>query len=127
MRALQSRNRLLKQPDVRREVLSPYDEQLAELGARLVSSRGRFIDQAAPRFQEAFHNISKGLRGEVHYEPDVPGDKEALLAALDASFAVDARRGFTSKGPHSDDLRIEVNGLMAKRFASQGQQRMAVL
>ena len=36
-------------------------------------------------------------------------------------------RGFTSVGPHRDDIQIEINGIDAKIFASQGQQRTIVL
>ena len=33
----------------------------------------------------------------------------------------------TSAGPHTDDLEFEIKGRSARRFASQGQQRTAVL
>ncbi len=126
-KALQSRNRLLKQPRVPRCLLAPFDEQLASLGARMVTYRSDFMAQTAPRFEEAFHRTSKGLSSKIQYEPDVAGDKGEILKALDDSFATDDRRGFTSRGPHADEVNIEVNGRPAKRFASQGQQRMAVL
>ena len=33
----------------------------------------------------------------------------------------------TSVGPHRDDVDILINGICARKFASQGQQRSAVL
>lgn len=36
-------------------------------------------------------------------------------------------RGTTTIGPHRDDLQIEVAGRDARLFASQGQQRTAVI
>ena len=35
--------------------------------------------------------------------------------------------GFTSAGPHRDDLSIEIDGLSARTYGSQGQQRSIVL
>lgn len=126
-KALQSRNRLLKQPRVSRGLLAPFDDQLATLGARMVSVRSDFLSQTAPRFEEAFHRTSKGLLAAIRYEPDVAGTQEEILQALDQAFSSDERRGFTSRGPHADEVVIEVTGRPARRFASQGQQRMAVL
>ena len=35
--------------------------------------------------------------------------------------------GFTSVGPHRDDLDIKIDGLSARNYGSQGQQRSAAL
>ena len=40
---------------------------------------------------------------------------------------VDIQRGYTSVGIHRDDIIIYINHKPANRFASQGQQRTAVL
>ena len=52
---------------------------------------------------------------------------EALLAALRRRTALDVERGFTSVGPHTDDLDLALGGRPARTFASQGQQRAIVL
>jgi DNA replication and repair protein RecF len=57
----------------------------------------------------------------------VDGGKEEILAALDGSFERDRQRGYTGKGPHADDLEVTVSERPARRFGSQGQQRIAVL
>ena len=41
--------------------------------------------------------------------------------------AEDLRRGSTSVGPHRDDLKIVLDGEEARSYASQGQQRTAVV
>ena len=48
-------------------------------------------------------------------------------ARLSRTAASDARTGFTSVGPHRDDLEIEIDGISARAYGSQGQQRSAVL
>ena len=35
--------------------------------------------------------------------------------------------GYTASGPHRDDIDIDINGIDAKNFASQGQTRTAAL
>ena len=39
----------------------------------------------------------------------------------------DLRLGFTSVGPHRDDIRISINGTDARGYCSQGQARTAAL
>ena len=39
----------------------------------------------------------------------------------------DIRRGVTENGPHKDDITFLINDYPGKYFASQGQQRTAVL
>ena len=50
-----------------------------------------------------------------------------FAAALKNARSTDIRTGFTSVGPHRDDLNIEINGLSARTYGSQGQQRSIVL
>lgn len=126
-RALKNRNRLLKRSSINRRLLAPYDEQLASLGEKVVGMRRSFIERAAHRYEEALCRISRGLKGTLVYRPNIEGGKEEITATLECAFDTDMERGFTGRGPHADDLDIRVGGRMAKRFASQGQQRMAVL
>ena len=51
----------------------------------------------------------------------------ALRAALEAAQPADIAAGFTTVGPHRDDFSLCINGLPARTYGSQGQQRSAVL
>ena len=53
--------------------------------------------------------------------------RERMLAALDAVFDDELRRGITLVGPHRDEIRFSIDGRDARAFASQGQQRSLVL
>lgn len=53
--------------------------------------------------------------------------RERMLAALDAVFNDELRRGITLVGPHRDEIRFSIDGRDARAFASQGQQRSLVL
>jgi DNA replication and repair protein RecF len=51
----------------------------------------------------------------------------ALATQLDSRLPRDAERGFTSVGPHADDLEISLGSHSARQYASQGQARALVL
>jgi DNA replication and repair protein RecF len=61
----------------------------------------------------------------------IEGGEEELAARLDATLAArlerDRDRGYTSAGPHVDDLVLALDGKGARLFGSQGQQRALVL
>jgi DNA replication and repair protein RecF len=126
LRALASRNKLLKgaAPDPRS--LEAFEAQLVAHGTRIISARERFIAALAPLFAEALEEVSHEAGGGIAYAPNAR-DERALSARLEANRAEDLARGFTTAGPHADDLEFEVKGRSARRFASQGQQRTAVL
>ena len=52
---------------------------------------------------------------------------DAYRAALERARKADLGAGFTTVGPHRDDVSIAINGLPARTYGSQGQQRSAVL
>ena len=126
-RALRNRNRLLKDRPPDRRALEPFDRQLAELGARVCGHRRQLVSLLEPLFLEAFEEVSGTSRAGLAYRPSVAGDVEQLATALAGALQRDIDRGFTSLGPHADDLEVLVDDRAARRFASQGQQRAAAL
>jgi len=126
-RALRNRNRLLKDRPLDRRAIAPFDEQLGELGTRVCRARRALVERLTPLFETAFAEVSGTSTATMRYRPSHEGGAEELLAALGSSMARDAERGFTSVGPHADDLSFCVDSKEAKRFASQGQQRAVAL
>ncbi len=51
----------------------------------------------------------------------------ALYQLFGGNRDADIAAGFTTAGPHRDDLEVEIAGLPARVYGSQGQQRSAVL
>lgn len=139
-RALLQRNALLKDllrfPELR-DTLEVWDLRLAKLGAAVMKERAAYVDKIAPKVQDIYGGISRGKeRIEVEYSPAVRfstekpaiGEIEELfLKELKRTIPSDIRAGFTSIGPHRDDLEIRLNDLSARSYGSQGQQRSAVL
>jgi DNA replication and repair protein RecF len=125
-RVLLQRNALLKQVSLGEQQVSfldVWDPELARLGGELAEARRHAVGALsviAPRGHAA---LSGGEALEVEYT----GPPADLLQALQAGRRDDVRRGSTSVGPHRDDVLIRIDGREARAFASQGQQRTAVV
>ncbi|WP_164011224.1 DNA replication/repair protein RecF [Pyxidicoccus trucidator] len=138
-RALKNRNRLLRDGhSVEAAYLEAYDETLAKAGARIYARRRALMAELAPRAQATFASIGRTVDPAVYgYHPahlggDFPTADEASLAvalreSLNERLRRDLDRGFTSVGPHSDDVSVTLGGRSARAYASQGQQRALVL
>ncbi|MBQ8995879.1 MAG: DNA replication/repair protein RecF [Oscillospiraceae bacterium] len=134
-RLIQQKNTLLK--DARGiaaayDVLDIYDGQLAQCAVGLSKARRAFIGQLDVVSKEAYASISgKWEEMELGYESTIFSDGEfsadAAYQRILVSRADDIRAGFSTIGPHRDDLEIRINSDLAKTYASQGQQRTAVL
>lgn len=136
LRALRARNRLLREgaPDSLREA---FDLQLARLGARLWRRRLDLVEELTPRAAQAFREVtrleapleSRYRAASVELEPAATEAalEEVLLSALGDRLPTDRERGFTSVGPHADDLVLRLGDRTARTYASQGQQRAIVL
>lgn len=124
-RVVEQRNHLLKQiaaQEAAPATLDVWDEELLLVGARIASARSAVVtalDQAAA----AHHAAIADERLELRYQ----GPPADLAAAVTASRALDLHRGTTSVGPHRDDITVTLNGREARAYASQGQQRTAVV
>lgn len=138
-RALKNRNRLLREgPAADPAYLDAYDETLARAGARVYVRRRALMAELAPRAQATFASIGRtpdpaaygynpSHLGQDFSEADEPNLTDALLEALAARRRRDLERGFTSVGPHVDDVTVTLGGRSARAYASQGQQRALVL
>lgn len=138
-RMLNQRNTLLK--DIARkpgleDTLDIWDRQLVTYGAMLTRKRLDYMHLLSKK-ASAFHSgISMGKEQlEIRYLPTEDILSDDSLEEMQQKYAAkcarnrksDIRFGVTLAGPHRDDIEILINGKNAKSFASQGQQRSAVL
>lgn len=134
------RNALLKQvagaPPVRAtQLLEPWDDQLAAVGARVIARRAEVIAYLDELGREAHRRIT-GTPGvlavryvpSVQFEaPNVQSIARAFKARLTQNRQVELIRGVTMYGPHRDDVLFQLDGVNVATFGSQGQQRSTVL
>ena len=134
-KVLLQRNKLLKTERDRALLLAQigvWDEQLAQIASLIVKTRKSFIEKLKVPAKEALKYISSSKDDlEIEYV-GVKGTsaeeiKEELLKSLKFNLERDIELGYTSVGPHRDDIYFGLNGKDARNFASQGQQRSIVL
>jgi DNA replication and repair protein RecF len=104
-----------------RDALEPWTERVAAVGAELAAARAAAIDLLAAPFAEVAGDLGLAEAG-LRYDA-TPLTVESLESYLQR----DLERGWTTAGPHLDDVGI-VSGVRDVRlFGSQGEQRLAVL
>lgn len=127
---LDNRNKLLKSTqnkDVILETIDIWNKALASAGLKIANERKQFIREIAPYAEKANEFISNGEKLQIVYKGIDVESEEEYIKKLEKSFDKDFKLGFTSFGPHRDDIDIFLNGVEVKSFGSQGQQRTAAL
>lgn len=127
---LDNRNKLLKSTPNKEVVLETIDiwnKALAAAGLKITEERRKFIEQIAPYAEKANEFISNGEKLNICYKGIDAKSEEEYIKKLEKSFEKDYKLGYTTYGPHRDDIDIFLNGVEVKSFGSQGQQRTAAL
>ena len=124
--------------------LDVWDDQMTRIGAELVRGRLKLVERltaplgkaygevagASPSVTGAYEAAWAGGRQEegVVLDESHLDDVAALMGvAVAGSRTADLERRMTLVGPHRDDWRLCIDGLDARRFASQGEQRSLTL
>lgn len=139
-RLYEHKTRILRDQEEKPSLLDTLDEfnlRMAQTGAVLIHYRAHFIKrlrEAAPPIHLDFSGEREtlGLRYQtVKTVPDPEAPPKELLPRLIEHQESRRRAELEARqclsGPHKDDLEVEINGISAKTFASQGQTRTAAL
>lgn len=137
-RILSQRNALIKKSREKRghlEMISIWDEQLASVGTSIMMERKSFIE----KLYEVSYKLHLQITEEkekikLKYLPNIKVNSYEydkiymeFLNKLTKQLSNDIDKGYTTVGPHRDDLEITVNDIDIKIYGSQGQQRTAAL
>ncbi len=130
-RALAQRNALIagiRSSKASRATLPTWDLELARHALALREHREEVVSLLAEPF--ALRARQLGLSGEAHveYRPRSPARTvEGFVAELQQRLPRDLERGFSTHGPHRDELAILRDGRELRSYGSQGEQRLALL
>lgn len=146
-RILFQRNSFLKNYDAQkimdswqiRTFLNSWNELMAQYGAYIHFMRQKYLKEFNKQAKKIYLGISDNREDfEIKYISTVFDDEnlenddlkfitkfyeDALLNDCEEDLKV----GYTQKGIQRDDIEILINGISAKNYGSQGQQRSAVL
>lgn len=135
-RVLKQRNKLLSRYQEARSrppaaIIAPWNEELIQLGSRIIAARAEFAAEFTAFLDQAYGEIEA-----VAERPTLAYDTIGRLSdASEASIAEvyrgrlieeadnERRRGLSLVGPHRDELVFRLNGMLVRRYASQGQHR----
>lgn len=139
-KVLVQRNHLIKrirEGAAQRHELEFWDSELAKDGGYLFWSRAQHLEALQERASEAHAALGGGETLGLKYLPRLDAGTAALTSAEEASAALTAElestlsrqlgAGFTTVGPHRDDLEFTLDGEAAAAFGSRAQQRTAAL
>ena len=131
-RALGQRNAVLaKNPSLTRDRLEVWDEQVAEIGARLIRKRLQLITKIEPVLNNIYKNTS-GTDQDVTIQYDssvsINDDIEnSFKNELGKKFEQDKKRFHTTVGPHRDKISFFISGRDASVYSSQGEAKNLTL
>jgi DNA replication and repair protein RecF len=130
-RALAQRNALLarvRAGAADAESVRAWDLELAGHGVALSADREAAASELAPRFARLAGELGLGGDSELAYRPRSRAETaKALAGELHERLETDLERGFTTHGPHRDDLALTRQGQLLRSYGSQGQQRLSLL
>ena len=105
-----------------------WDERLARLGAEIMTSRGKLVDELNPLLGKAYEAVARGATRDdatMAYKPSFePADDDleaAMLAEILRRRPDELDRGVSLVGPHRDDLVCTLGELPVKGYASHGE------
>lgn len=129
-KALVQRNTILQSISgaIRHEEVDAWDREIAVLGMEIINNREEAIRLIDGLVGSKSNSIGMNGALSVEYRPslNVVGCDE-YADQLKACRQRDTMAGYTTKGPHRDEIRLIHNGKDLARFGSQGEQRLALL
>ena len=121
-KALQQRNRMLKEGRFDTDMIEIWDAQLINYGTYVFRERTSLVEELIPVFRENYSFISKEKEVvSLNYRSHLQDGEFRLL--LQDTLSKDKVLEYTTVGIHKDDLVFEMDGHPVKSIGSQGQQK----
>ena len=123
-RAVTQRNALLKEMNGHlrdSELLDVFEAEIADKGEKIAKYRLKYCETLTKSARDIYNELSS-LREELE-AVYMPSCSEDLIERLYKARKTDIFSGITSVGPHRDEIDFKINGISARTFGSQGQQR----
>lgn len=129
-RALSQRNALLKQSRFSDSQLFAWNLRLCELANEIVKKRLELVELIDGQLSESYSSIANSktnLNAEYVSKTDFTDYSSQLMRQLDQHLEIDRIRGYTSRGPHRDDISFMIDGRLLSEVASRGETRTLIL
>jgi len=130
-RTLAQRNHLLKNNPLNiNDQIFAWNIRLAELAGKVVQARINLIEEINKQLSNIYGEIAqKPTDVKLKYLSDINTTRyeSSLLHKLESNLEKDLNRGFTTYGPHREDVEVLIKNKPANFIASRGETRTLVL
>ena len=128
---LQNRNKQLKSninlKDLK-NIMSIWNEQLADCALKIAKYRQNFVLTLMPYAKKVHSFLTDDKEDlQIEYVGIKENTKQEIIEKLEKNLEKDLNLGYTSYGPHRDDIKVILNGIDVRTYGSQGQQRTCAL
>ena len=129
---VKQRNAVLKDNEDLRGIslfLECINESFCSLGEEIYKERKEYLDILLPFVSEIYSGLSSG-KEEISFSYLRKGchsENENFCDIVKGHEKADINARMTLTGPHRDDIEININGVSARSFGSQGQKRSAAI
>ena len=131
LRVLKQKRELLKKESLEVAELLPWNLQIINYGKQIIEGRHRILRDLYTPFKTMHRSIAGNDDVDLFIQGIGSGELQSALDRFETELtnAIDeeVRKRQVLIGPHRDDLGISLNGLDARRFASQGQTRSIIV
>ena len=114
--------------------LDVVNQSMIDKGVIIYQYRYEFFNNINKLLPNIFKKLSNLDGLKIKYEASIDLEefnedvvKSRYLDKIKKSFKNDLMQGITLVGPHRDDFSFDLKGIDMKNFASQGQQRLAII
>jgi DNA replication and repair protein RecF len=129
-RTLRQRNALLKQTTSVTNQMFVWNIRLGQLGGQIAEQRMSMIETINKSAEPLYRQLSKtDANVSIRYQSSclLSQYSSDMLHKLDKGMEQDVLRGFTSYGPHRDDMIVELANSRLQEAASRGEIRTTLL
>ncbi len=129
---LKQRNAVLKNSEGYKDTkvfLDCINETFAVLGEEIYKERKKYLDNILPFVTDIYNGLSSG-KEEISFSYLRKGDHTGDTSFYDIiknHERAEISACITLTGPHRDDIDININGVSARVYGSQGQKRSAAI
>ncbi len=129
---LKQRNAVLKDCDSISEIklfMECINENFSALGDEIYNERKKYLEKLLPFVTEIYGGLSSGKEklGFSYIRKGDPTGELPFSEILRRHENTDIAAHMTLTGTHRDDIEININGVSARSFGSQGQKRSAAI
>lgn len=105
-----------------------YNLQLADPISEIYSMRDELVDFINQHISQQYSKISSNKdKIKLEYLNTLPREKDDIVKYLEKYTQDDIRLGFSSHGPHKDELLINLNSTNTREGLSRGENRSLIL